>query len=267
VATYRVLVVTPNTGVARFLLSKSLKFRQIGSRRAFDIIPDSGHTYLKREQPDLGRCSVFGPATSWDTYYNGTQFGSYLLSTPKREFLSIIELEAERGLAVGAIRLIGIIETAEGLSAVNEIARATPRLLALIVGSEDLAASLGGQPTPDAMYVPNLLTLTAARAAGVLPLGYAGSISVYKDTELYREWISRAAALGFEGVFCIHPNQVAICNEIFMLSTEEIAKARELIGAYEKHVAEELGVFAFEGRMVDAPVVDRSRKILAKVIS
>jgi len=220
-------------------LSKSLKFRQIGSRRAFDIIPDSGHTYLKREQPDLGRCSVFGPATSWDTYYNGTQFGSYLLSTPKREFLSIIELEAERGLAVGAIRLIGIIETAEGLSAVNEIARATPRLLALIVGSEDLAASLGGQPTPDAMYVPNLLTLTAARAA----------------------------ALGFEGAFCIHPNQVAICNEIFMLSTEEIAKARELIGAYEKHVAEELGVFAFEGRMVDAPVVDRSRKILAKVIS
>ena len=59
--------------------------------------------------------------------------------------------------------------------------------------------------------------------------GYAGSISVYEDVALYREWIGRAAELGFEGAFCIHPNQVAISNELFQPSQEEIAKAQHII--------------------------------------
>jgi hypothetical protein len=64
-------------------------------------MPVTERTHLKRGRSDLGRCSVFGPATSWDTYYNGTQFGNSLLATLKREFLSSIEdvevlLELER---------------------------------------------------------------------------------------------------------------------------------------------------------------------------
>lgn len=177
---------------------------------------------------------------------------------------TIAELETERGLPVGGIRLIAMIETAEGLANVNEIAAATPRLVAMTTGPEDLAASLGSQSTPDAMFVPNMLALVAARRAGIIPLGYAGSISVYDDRETYAAWIQRAAALGFEGAFCIHPNQVAICNEFFQPSPEEIAWAQELLDAYEQYKTEGVGVFVVDGRMVDAPVVERARTIAAK---
>ena len=176
----------------------------------------------------------------------------------------ITELEAEQKLPLGAIRLIAMIETAEGLANANEIAAATPRLIALSVGPEDMAASLGSQPTPDALYLPNLLALIAARRAGITPLGYAGSISLYNDTQTYRGWIERAAQLGFEGAFCIHPNQLEICNQVFQPSSEEIAAAQRLIAAYAAHQAEGVGAFAFEGRMVDAPVVERARAVLAR---
>lgn len=188
---------------------------------------------------------------------------------PDASFLRLMdetigELEAERGLPVGAIRLIAMIETAQGLANVVEIAAATPRLVAITVGPEDMAASLGCQPTPDALYLPNMQTLVAARRAGIIPLGYVGSISVYGDKEIYRGWIKRAASLGFEGAFCIHPNQVEICNEGFSPSAEEIAAARRLIDAYEQHKAAGVGVFVVDEHMIDAPVVARAQAIVDK---
>ncbi len=188
---------------------------------------------------------------------------------PNAAFVRLIdetigELEVERGLTRGGIRLIAMIETAEGLANVNEIAMASPRLLALTVGPEDLSASLGSQATPDALYLPSMWTLVAARRAGIIPLGYAGTISEYGDKALYRSWIERAAALGFEGALCIHPNQVDICNEVFQPPAEEIVKAQQLIAAFERHQAKGEGVFVADGRMVDAPVVARARTVLAK---
>lgn len=177
---------------------------------------------------------------------------------------TIAELEEERGLPVGTVRMIAMIETADGLANVDEIAVATPRLVSITIGPEDLAASLGAQPTPDTLYVPCMQLLIAARRAGIIPLGYVGSISLYNDKEMYREWIQRAAALGFEGAFCIHPNQVDICNQYFQPSAEEIAIAKQILAEYKKHKAKGVGVFVVDGRMVDAPVVDRARTVVAK---
>ncbi|MBF0277056.1 MAG: CoA ester lyase [SAR324 cluster bacterium] len=177
---------------------------------------------------------------------------------------TILELEMERGLDPESIALIALIETAEGLANINEIAMATPRLTALTIGSEDLAASLGSQAVPDALYTPNMMALAAARRAGIIPLGFVGSIALYDDLETYREWIGRAAMLGFEGAFCIHPSQVKLCNEIFQPSANEINKAKQLVEAFEIHAAQGLGVFAMDGKMVDAPVVERARTVLAK---
>ncbi|MCZ6633597.1 MAG: CoA ester lyase [bacterium] len=188
---------------------------------------------------------------------------------PNAPFLTLLdetigELEAERGLEAGSVGLIAQIETPGGLAHINEIAASTPRLKALTIGPEDLAVSLGAQTTLDAMYVPNVLALTAARCAGIIPLGYIGSITLYDDQQTYREWIVRAAALGFEGAFCIHPNQVAICNEVFQPSGDEVEAARRLMEAFANQAAQGVGVFSFEGRMVDAPIVDRARAILAR---
>jgi citrate lyase subunit beta/citryl-CoA lyase len=188
---------------------------------------------------------------------------------PDASFLGLLdqtigELETERGLLPGSVALIAMIETAEGLANVNEIAAATPRLVAITVGPEDLSASLGSQATEDAMYVPNMLALVAARRAGIIPLGYIGAISLYADRGIYRGWIERAANLGFEGAFCIHPNQVEICNDVFQPSGQEIREARDLIQAFEQHQAAGVGVFAVDGHMVDAPVVERARTTVAK---
>lgn len=177
---------------------------------------------------------------------------------------TVTELEHERGIPVGYIRLIAQIETAEGVLNLNEIARATPRLAALGIGPEDLAADLGSGVDPDALYYTNMQALIAARAAGIVPLGYIGSITVYKETDLYREWIQRARKLGFEGAFCIHPNQVDILNAEFLPSEEDAKQAEALVEAFEAHTEKGIGAFAFEGRLVDAPVMDRAKRILKR---
>lgn len=177
---------------------------------------------------------------------------------------TVTELEQERGLPVGRIRLVAQIETAQGLLKLSEIARATPRLAALGIGPEDLAADLGSDVDPDVLYYANMQALVAARAAGVVPLGYIGSITVYKETETYRSWIQRARKLGFEGAFCIHPNQVEILNEEFLPSAKDVTEAVALVEAFEVHQKNGIGAFAFEGRMVDAPVIDRAKRVLKR---
>jgi len=189
------------------------------------------------------------------------------VSTP--DFLKVIdetlsELERERELPSGGIGLIAQIETAEGILNIRDIASATPRLRALTAGPEDLAADLGGTVGPDALYLPNMEALLAARAAGITPLGFIGSITVYNEPELFRSWIARARDLGFEGAFCIHPRQVGILNEEFAPAADEVGKARALISAFEAHIADGRGAFSFAGRMVDAPVVNRARRTLKR---
>jgi citrate lyase subunit beta/citryl-CoA lyase len=177
---------------------------------------------------------------------------------------TLTELEREREIPAGSVRLIAQIETAEGLMHLDEIARSTPRLAAMSVGPEDLAADLGSAVHPDVLYHPNMQALIAARAAGIIPLGYVGSITLYDDPDTYRSWIRRARGMGFEGAFCIHPNQVEILNEEFVPDTEEVERASAMVAAFEEHIAAGTGAFAFEGRMVDAPVINRARRLLKR---
>ena len=173
-------------------------------------------------------------------------------------------LEVDRGLPPAGIRLIAQIESAAGVLNVREIAQATPRLVAMGIGMEDLATEIGGIVNADALYFPNMQVLYAAREAGVVPIGYLGSITVYDDPETFRGWIRRAGALGFEGGFCIHPQQVKILNEELSPTEEEVAACRAMVTAFEAHASEGQGVFVHEGRMVDKPVVDRARQILTR---
>lgn len=176
----------------------------------------------------------------------------------------LAELERERGLTVGHTRVITMIEDAEGLAHLDAIAAAHSRVVGQIVGGEDLSASLGSTVDDDAMYVPNVGNVRAARRAGVLPLGFVGSVADYRDVDAYRARIVRARRLGFEGAFCIHPAQVAICNACFGPDPAELAAAREMVEAFEREVLAGRAAFAWKGRMVDLPVVDRARRLLAR---
>ena len=174
------------------------------------------------------------------------------------------ELEAQAGIARGHTRLIAMIEDAQGLTAIDAIAAAHPRLCGLIVGAEDLAASMGMAVCDDALYVPNVRAVAAARAAGIVPIGFVGSVAEYADEEAFRARIERARRLGFEAAFCVHPKQVPIVNAGFSPGEAELRDARELIEAFDRESAAGRGAFAFRGKMVDLPVVLRARALLER---
>lgn len=176
---------------------------------------------------------------------------------------AIDELERERGLTAGHTRLIALIESTDALSQLADIARSTPRLAAIILGSEDFSASAGMLPTADGLLFPNQQIVFAARAAGVLPLGFVGSIADYSDLQAFRTTIKRSSNLGLRGGFCIHPSQVAIMNEEFSPADAEVSEARELLAVYEAALSAGRGAAEFNGKMIDAPVVARSRELLA----
>ena len=174
------------------------------------------------------------------------------------------ELEHENRMVRGHTRIIAMVEDAQGLAAMNEIAAAHPRVIGLIVGAEDLAVSLQMSVDDDGLYVPNVMAVAAARRAGVLPIGFIGSVADFKDQARFRARIRRARKLGFESAFCVHPSQVPILNEEFAPSAAEVAHAEAVIAAYEAQMSSGKAAFSFNGRMVDLPVVDQARQIVRR---
>jgi len=173
-------------------------------------------------------------------------------------------LEAERGMQAGHTLLIAQIEDVRALPQLDAIASASPRLMGMILGSEDFSVSAGMEPTPEALFLPNQMVAFACRRAGILPLGFPASIADFSDLEAFRGVIRRARQLGFVGAFCIHPKQAAIMNEEFAPSAAELEHARALLDAFEDAQAQGRGAFEFQGRMVDPPVVARAQELLRR---
>lgn len=176
----------------------------------------------------------------------------------------LAELEREQGLPLGHTRIIAMVEDAEGLANVNEIAAAHTRVVGQIVGAEDLAVSMRMAVDDDSLYLPNVMVVAAARRAGIMPIGFIGSVADFKDQDAFRARIRRARKLGFESAFCVHPTQVQIINEEFAPSVAEIDYARGLVAEFEREVQSGRAAFTYKGRMVDLPVVDQARQLLAR---
>ena len=173
--------------------------------------------------------------------------------------------EATLGLAPGHTRFIGIVETPQALPALAAIAAADPRMAALGLGPEDLATELEGVPGADLLYPYAMLVVAAARGAGILPLGSVGAFADFSDLEGYRDSLRRSRRLGFACTLCIHPLHVPIINEEYGVPAAEAERAQRLIAAFEVALAKGEGAVAFEGAMIDLPVVERARRLLARV--
>jgi citrate lyase subunit beta/citryl-CoA lyase len=171
-------------------------------------------------------------------------------------------LEAERGLKVGHTRLVALVETADAYFRLREIARATPRLDALSLGAEDFATSVGMEPIGETLQAPKQTMIIAARAAGILPLGFMGTVADFDDLEAFRATIRRSRRFGFVGASCIHPSQVPILNEEFGWSDADVDRARRMVAAYDAAKAKGLGAVTFEGKMIDVPVVERAQALI-----
>ena len=175
----------------------------------------------------------------------------------------VSELEAERGMIVGATQFIVMIETADAWFRMPDIAKADCRIAALTLGGEDFALSVGMLPTAEGLFMPKQQLAVAARAAGVLPLGFIGTVADYKDLDAFRETVRRSRRLGFRGASVIHPGQIPILNEEFAPSAEDVASARRIVAAYDEAVAAGRGSISVDGKMVDVPVVLRAQETLS----
>ncbi|WPB86860.1 HpcH/HpaI aldolase/citrate lyase family protein [Sediminicoccus rosea] len=173
--------------------------------------------------------------------------------------------EAALGLPVGHTRFIGVVETPQALPNLVAIAGADPRMAGLGVGSEDLSTELEAVPGADSLYVFGMMCVAAARGAGILPMGSIGAFADFSDLEAYRQSLRRSRRLGFGCASCIHPAQVPIINEEYGPAPAEVDRARRLIAAFEAALAGGQGAVAFEGAMIDLPVVERARRLLARV--
>ncbi len=172
--------------------------------------------------------------------------------------------QVERGLGFvhGRIALHALVESAAGLLSVEGIARAVPRLEALIFDPGDFAASMRMPSTSigvadewDALYPGHRFhdamsrIAVAARACGLGAID--GPVATLRDPTGLRRSCLIARSLGYEGKWCIHPAQIPIVHEVFTPTDDEVRRARAVIEAYEQAVESGAGAIARDGTMID----------------
>jgi citrate lyase subunit beta/citryl-CoA lyase len=177
---------------------------------------------------------------------------------------AVTELEKERGLPVGGIGFGAMIEHPRALAEIHDIAEHGPRVIAMMLGGEDFALETGSVPGDETLELPKRMVAFAAQAHGVPMIGILGTVADYSDPAAYKKSAERARRFGFSGGTCIHPGLVTALNEAFTPTPEDVAHARKLIEADKQAQAEGRGSFSVDGKMIDIPVIDRARKLLAR---
>jgi citrate lyase subunit beta-like protein len=162
------------------------------------------------------------------------------------------------------IRLLALIESAQSVLNLKEIAAADPHLDALIFGSEDFAGSLGATRTrrgEEILYARSAIVLHAAafslQAIDTLVTDFSDEVRLIEDAQL-------GAQLGFAGKLAIHPRQVDPIQAAFTPTAEQIAEARRIVQAHDEQQAQGAGAFALDGKMIDMPIVKAAQQVLAK---
>jgi citrate lyase subunit beta / citryl-CoA lyase len=160
--------------------------------------------------------------------------------------------------------LMPIIESARGIENAFAIATASKQVVALTIGLEDYTADLGVVKTAgghESLYA-RMRLVNAAHAAHVQAIDSVfGDVA---DMEGLRRWGEASRALGFEGMGCIHPLQIAIIHEAFAPSPEEVEKALKIVAAYEEAEQRGLGVVSLGSKMIDPPVVQRALRLVGQ---
>jgi citrate lyase subunit beta/citryl-CoA lyase len=175
----------------------------------------------------------------------------------------VAEIKANYGIT-RPIWLMPILESALGIENAFAIARASDKIVALTIGLEDYTADLGVVKTltgAESLYARQRV-VNAAHAAGVQAIDSVfGDIG---DLEGLRSWGLNSRALGFEGMGCVHPSQIAVIHDAFAPTSTEIERARKIVAAYNDAQQKGLGVVSLGSKMIDPPVVQRALKLMAR---
>jgi len=180
------------------------------------------------------------------------------------DVVGAIDRIAKRAGITRPIWLMPILESSLGIENAFAIATASDRIAGVTIGLEDYTADLGVARTPEgreSLYA-RMRVVNAAHAAHVQAID-----SVYSDVAdangLLR-WGDASRAMGFEGMGCLHPIQIEIIHHAFAPTVSELAKALAIVAAYEDAQAHGLGVVSLGSKMIDAPVVQRALKLVAR---
>jgi citrate lyase subunit beta / citryl-CoA lyase len=230
-------------------------------------------TRVGRPRPQVA-VRINGVDTTWwrDDLGAIVRPGLHVIRVPKAESADqmravdevLTALERERGLPAGGIGLVATIESAAGVMAAAELARA-PRVRAFTFGATDFMRDIGADPASAdlaTLYARQHLVL-ASRVARIEP-PVASVHTQVKDLDGLRRTTVEARAIGFFGRSCIHPSQVPGVNDVFTPRPEEITSARAMLAAWEEALARGSAAFTMpDGQFVDEAVARRARAIVA----
>jgi citrate lyase beta subunit len=165
----------------------------------------------------------------------------------------------------GGIGLIAIVETALGIVNLREIAQSCTRLRALAFGAEDLAGSMGAVRTPDGweVFYARSAVVLHAKAFGLQAID-TPFVHLKVDDSLLVADCEQALYMGYTGKFAVHPKQVPTIQQAFTPSAAQIDHARRLVDAHLHYGESGVGVFEYEGRMVDMPMVRAAQSVIER---
>ena len=178
--------------------------------------------------------------------------------------VAITEIEKACGRAVGSTQLLAAIESAQGILAVNDIAKASPRLMGIALGAEDYVRNMKTERSPEGIELlfARSSILHAARANGLMAFD-----TVYSDARNEEGFLREASLikqLGFDGKSLINPNQITLIHNLFAPTQKEVDHATRVIAAAEEAERNGSGVVSLNGKMVDTPIIERAKLVLQR---
>lgn len=193
--------------------------------------------------------------------------GPDLLLVPKVESADIIKtvvsmVSAAEKPGQKLVKLVALLETPRGIAEAYNIAVADRRVVALALGAEDYTAALGATRTKEGseIYTARTLVVNAAAAAGIQAIDTPYTDA--NDEQGLLEDTLLAKRLGFKGKLSINPRQIDVIHSVFNPGKHDIDWAQQVIEAIRRAEAEGSGVASLNGKMVDAPIVNRAERIL-----
>lgn len=177
---------------------------------------------------------------------------------------AITAIEKDCGRAVGSTQLLAAIESAQGILAVNDIAKASPRLMGIALGAEDYVRNMKTERSPDGIELlfARSSILHAARTNGLMAFD-----TVYSDARNEEGFLREASLikqLGFDGKSLINPNQIVLIHNLFAPTQKEVDHAERVIAAAEEAERNGSGVVSLNGKMVDSPIIERAKLVLQR---
>ena len=243
-----------------------------------DAVAPAAKETARTQVCEAVKAGGFGPRevviriNGFATPYGLAEFAAAVEAKPDAILLPKVEApedlqHARKAAPAGCkIALWAMIETPLAILNLKDIAKAAAAaelpLTCFVLGTNDLLKATRAQVQPDRLplIAALSLTVTAARAFGITAID--GVFNAIQDEAGFRAECSQGRALGMDGKTLIHPNQIAVCNEVFSPSAEEIAAARKIVEAFALPENQGKGAISLEGRMVELLHAEIARQTL-----